>query len=402
MKFLLTAAMLCCFLLSVAAQQIKDNSSSRKILVPYRDGTRWGYSDTLGKIIVKPGYDSVSTIVYDGYIYKNGKEGLIHESGKIMFPPLYDAIEAQYPYENFYIVQKAGKKGLFTDAGRQIIPFLFDSMAILQEDLILVSTGKKYGLYDSAGKLLVSPQYDEITDAFFDEKVDHSRAIMGRKGEKYWLINKQTGSSAPYIYQGNDVIEGIMDPGVMDEEPRYFLRADSVKKMLGADRVIDFVYKTPWGSNATPDYFLVIKEGKKGLFDKTQNQLVIPVVYEDILYVTKPFISNYLPAGTALLAAVKKEGRAGIINQKGYILLPFEYDAIGPLANNTNGFELTLDGKKGIFMLHTHYPVIAPRYDSVMYKEAIEVNSNWNFSLYKVWYKGQPGYVGENGVEYFR
>lgn len=43
---------------------------SQNSLIPFRDGKKWGFCDTLGKIVVKPYLDTIHDVRYD-YFFKN-------------------------------------------------------------------------------------------------------------------------------------------------------------------------------------------------------------------------------------------------------------------------------------------------------------------------------------------
>lgn len=91
----------------------------------------------------------------------------------------------------------------------------------------------------------------------------------------------------------------------------------------------------------------------------------------------------------------------GVVNENGEIILPFIYDEIVFTDTNTEA-QLYLNGKEGRKIFFSHYPVIEPKYDSILPHEILRVNNNWNFGVFKVKIGNNEGYVGENGVEYFR
>ena len=395
MKFLCITGILVCLLQAAHAQPSPNKTAPPHVLVPYRQDNLWGFSDTLAKIIVTPVYDSVSVIVYEGYIYKNGKTGIINEYGKVLLAPLYDAMEPVGD-EKGYIVSKNHKKGLFTETGKPILQPLFDTIMLIEDNLVVVSAKNRYGLYNRTGKLLLPVQYDTVTSDFFDEKVDMSKWIMTKKGQKYWLVNKQTGKLLPYKFQGSDSEEGAYGEELMAVPAEDYIlpSLETVQKRLTDYKVETFGFKTAFGSYRDGDFFLVTKDAKKGLFSRERNAIVVPAEYEQVLFVRQFINAGYF--------AVKKGGRAGIIDESGKIILPFEYDDVQALSLNENGFEVTLNGKKGVYLLNTHYPVIAPKYDSIVFAATVPVSSTWAFTLYKVWVNGKAGYVGENGVEFFK
>lgn len=64
-------------------------------LIPIQQGTKWGYADAQGNIVVEPVYSQVSRFA-DGYgaVYdENGKVGLVESTGKVVIEPKYDYID---------------------------------------------------------------------------------------------------------------------------------------------------------------------------------------------------------------------------------------------------------------------------------------------------------------------
>src|SRR5574343_353430 len=56
-------------------------------IIPYRKGTRWGYSDSNGKIVIDCLYDKVNEFVLDNEVLdvkKDGENILINRSGSIV------------------------------------------------------------------------------------------------------------------------------------------------------------------------------------------------------------------------------------------------------------------------------------------------------------------------------
>lgn len=88
-----------------------------------------------------------------------------------------------------------------------------------------------------------------------------------------------------------------------------------------------------------------------------------------------------------------------MMNETEKEMLPFVYDSI---EERDGFFLLTRNGKVGFFVLNTFYPTIQPGYDKYLWKVYLRVNGQWNFTLFKVEKNGKQGFVGENGIAYFR
>jgi hypothetical protein len=101
----------------------------------------------------------------------------------------------------------------------------------------------------------------------------------------------------------------------------------------------------------------------------------------------------------ALIIAKDTTSKTGIITETGNIVLPFEYTEINP-----NGSYLVLKkgSKTGFMILNTPYPFIPPVYDELHDYYSMPVKDNWSFGLFYITKNGKEGYVGENGMEFFK
>ena len=80
-------------------------------------------------------------------------------------------------------------------------------------------------------------------------------------------------------------------------------------------------------------------------------------------------------------------------------MLPFEYDGI----EEKDGFFLLKQNSRiGFFIWNSVYPVVQPAYEEYIGKQHIPVNNGWRFTLFRIMKNGRGGFVGENGVAYFK
>ena len=103
-------------------------AQSPAILIPFRLGNKWGYSDTLGKIKIPVKYDTVPLFDYNT-VYKGnhviaivqfkGKPMAINEKGKVIVPAKYDYINVlQNSSEVAFTVSRNGKFGVYKKGKR--------------------------------------------------------------------------------------------------------------------------------------------------------------------------------------------------------------------------------------------------------------------------------------------
>lgn len=146
-----------------------------------------GMATKQGKIILEPVYSYVSASVEKGFINfsKDGKQGLIDQSGKIVMDPFYDKVQA--------------------DSINQVI------IIALEQKSDKPFRTYKYGMADYHGKVKVPLMYDEL------QKAD--RYYLSKKDDQYFLIDRfgKILRSFPYSYmlQANKYLIA------MDKNNRY-------------------------------------------------------------------------------------------------------------------------------------------------------------------------------------
>jgi hypothetical protein len=101
------------------------------------------------------------------------------------------------------------------------------------------------------------------------------------------------------------------------------------------------------------------------------------------------------------LKVICLDGKFGCVNQNDSVILPCIYDRL-IIKERHKYIETSIGSKHGLKLLFTHYPTIDAIYDTIELTTQFEINENWSFILYYATKGNQAGFVGENGIEYFR
>lgn len=143
-------------------------------LIPYRDGDKWGYADSTGKVIIAPQFTEVNffsegrAMVYDGK-----KAGYINMKGEIVIPMKYSRLyfndesgeyESDAPFQNGMArarLYKSKKYGYIDTNGRVLIAFDYDYLAEFSEGLAAALRNKKTGFIGRNGATLIPFEFDE-------------------------------------------------------------------------------------------------------------------------------------------------------------------------------------------------------------------------------------------------
>ena len=378
---------------------IHSISQLPRILVPFRSGNKWGYSDTLGKIKIQPVYDSVSLFNYNAIYNGNhviatvrfkGKPTAINEMGTVMVPPKYDdirLIEILGELKDLaFFVFKNGKVGVYTK-GKELFPTIYDYMDVSPGVQFKVHRNGKWGLINSEGIIVIPVIYDDLRQIYSNNNPGfiNWEAITYGKESKSYIIKEEQGNGSSQI---PPPLEELRD-GLSQE--RLSKAIDSVKTEHGFDSVL-------------------IKKNSAIIYKGTKQGVFLPGEVKKIYFFSKdytlhhikyfnPYERNNWNNFSAIYIIVNLNGKYGIINETEKQVLPFNYDSI---EEKDGFFLLKRNGKTGFFTWNSFYPAIQPVYDKYVSKEYIPVNNEWNFTLFKVVKNGKPGFVGENGIAFFK
>ncbi len=136
-----------------------------------REGTlecedcEWGYIDTLGKIIIPPGYEMARDYEKGIALVKiSGKWGMIDQDGGTLLDPEFDDIAFVSDAENqiLRIVANREKYGVIDSTGKVIIEAVYDEVAACSEDRIGLKKGNKWAFADTRGKLITPFKYEKV------------------------------------------------------------------------------------------------------------------------------------------------------------------------------------------------------------------------------------------------
>ena len=139
---------------------------------------KWGFADSTGRLVIQPEFDNYEEFL-NGYapIVQGKKLGLIDSTGKIVFKPKYDRIT---PFQGkIAFVKLNGGWGVIDNNGNELIAPKFAEdyrLALpntppqlkagyypkLDHGYAVVFEGRKWGLVDSLGKVVVDGKYDKV------------------------------------------------------------------------------------------------------------------------------------------------------------------------------------------------------------------------------------------------
>ncbi len=164
----------------------------------FKDG-QWGFMDEQAQLRISNRYESVGHFSEGLCAVKLiGKWGVIDRAEQIVVQPTYDSIS---PYYNaLAIVESNGKFGLMDRLGGIVLNINYDEIK-RQEKWISIKESDKIGISDIRGRLIKSPQYDEVTFL----KDGH---FLVKKGNLYGVIDLRGRDIVPVIYEQINPVKG--------------------------------------------------------------------------------------------------------------------------------------------------------------------------------------------------
>jgi hypothetical protein len=269
----------------------------------------WGFMDGTGKVIMKPQYSRVGNFS-EGICFASEFAGIsgtrllfrdvcINKNGAVLFAvPYFDTIWTEF-CQGVIIFEKGKKYGLIDKKGKVILSPEFDKIDFFTADSVYACFEKdgKFGLLSNTGKIIIEPQYDDII------KLTKSFSAAQLDG-KYYIISHKTGkrqSDFGYDYIYAYTVDDL-HKFVVDGKQGYFDLADKI--------IIKAEYE--YLGNFVEGLAPMRRDNKYGYIDK-KGEEVIPPQFDS---------ADYFDDG---IACVSIANRFGYINTKGeYVWIPTE------------------------------------------------------------------------------
>ncbi|MCE3259806.1 MAG: repeat protein, partial [Bacteroidetes bacterium] len=289
--------------------------------------------------------------------------GYLNALGKLMIP--HTAGKSPYTFKNgmFERSLEQDRKILIDTNGKQVLPGFYNEFEETPSKAILIRKGKKSGLIDSSGKIIIPCVYDDIK--FLD--------IPGVPAVYNLIIVKQLNFYGAYNFQGKQIV-----PVKYQSVSEDYHTGKIAVKLLGKWGVIDstgaMIVKPVYEEIGllTRANYKFKSLGKWGLGNYADPKLNVSPQYSEIDWSWDD--SHYF--------TVRKGGKAGLISADGKIILNAEYGYIEPRPDSyfwryrdridptfasklpKDFYYVTKDEKKGIYSISRQW-VVPLEYDKI-------------------------------------
>jgi hypothetical protein len=394
---------------------------------PFVQNGLYGYFDNEGKTAIAPQYEHLG-IFQDGLAVasKNDKYGLINKKNQVVVDFVFDEILEFVDARG--IVFKGDSVGLIDRSGREVVPIVNNDIIALGKGLVAIKEKSDSNYYIS--DINFSPK----TSAVFEEIQEFKKGISVVKTKEgfgvlntncQWLIPAQYESIRflndtliEYGFAGKKGLRTLKNVQLTEAIYDEFSKFDAFEKQLIAKQGTSIFYLNDQGKMLfeTPmEYFpnafevalfykgisVFRKKGKYGLIDATGKEYLKPTF--DAL--GRPLVA--IPA--------IKDQKWGIVDWKGRLILPYEFDNIetigyfgfiveknGLLGFMDQGFRLTIPISFSIIKIFENdYLLVSNGTKYGLYSKKGELIIPLEFDLIKVFDGDCLSLIKENETAYY-
>jgi hypothetical protein len=281
---------------------------AKREILPYKQGTYFGFMDYAGKVVVEATYEYLG-FFREGLAAaaKNGKYGFIDKGNRVVIPFEFDNVS---DFENGRaVVECGGKLGMIDRGGKRIFECEFEDLGAVSEGFVYGAKGEKYGFYEKNGSLRIEERFDEaysFTNGIAKVQIDDRQAYIDPFGTYI-------------IPPGYDNISFFTDSLLIFEDDAYFglmLRNCTPLQKAEFDEI----------AQLSDGRALFVKDDLIGYFDE-KGKVVLPPKFE-----TFP---NYLQKANyngAHAIAVSK-GKYGVIDRNGKFIIAPSFQNLGQVSS---------------------------------------------------------------------
>lgn len=305
--------------------RLKDIASDltyEKTTLKYADNGKFGIINIDGKKITDAIYEDIDTLQFkegELLVKQNEKYGVINIKGVTIVKPVYDEISSDKYYEeqlgykkSGYIVKKTTDEGYrygyVNYKGKQIIDTKYNDLSritdINNENVYLIcAQNGQYGLIKNKKKI-INNEYQALTYN------DSNNTITALKGKRYGVINIEGKVIVPFEYKEIDTT-GKNIYAVAEDDTTKVFDENGKEANINSNMAILDVEKTNYqiyiNSDNDKTEYKLYKDGNV----VTKNEYV----YIEYLY------DNYF-------IACNSDGKLGVIDDSEKTKIPFEYNSI--------------------------------------------------------------------------
>lgn len=270
----------------------------------FKSNGAFGVLNDRGELVLKPEYSELNAISDNiAEIVTNQGQGLLNNNLEIVLPPNYEEI---IPFQQGFIVKKGGKYGIVDFVGKIVIPFQYDGIFPSKYTSLFLVLGNKFSHLNTLNWEISTPWSDVYSGWRELAHFNGVEYITTRKGQYFWTDTLGKTLKQLKINFLNSV--GNVLSGKLNKESKLglFDRLGNAISTQDYDEIQEF----------KNGFLKVTKESKFGLFSE-EGQKIVETIYDEIVYLSE-----------VKLFILENNGKKGICDLRGNIIIPLEYNAI--------------------------------------------------------------------------
>lgn len=387
-------------------------------------GDKYGIILSDGSWLIEPNYDNIRVLTKSNpnqkfyfLVEQTGKFGLIDSLGEMILPISFDIIKLS---NSFIWVNIEGKVGAYSFSGKKMLDTNYEQVITAsygnyirlspQGEYIGFGHEGHFGLVDTSGNVIVPPNYDYIEQksGFYLVKKNGVSSLYNRFGKKLdipqfdefrgdhsqpatygYLTSKSNGKWGVIDSLGNIVIEPIYSDVYLSRNCIY-LNSHGKRgvALLSGQIILEPIYDQ-LKPDKTLKFFRYSLNKKWGLYS-ILGKSILPVEYDEIR-----FSHRYIK--------ILKDGKQGVINYDGQILLEAECDEIIDRQSHDHRYSLLVykkNDKFGAISLNNK-EIAIPKYDTIIFRyQLVLAELNGQFSCFN--YDGTQIYLSVEEIKQYR
>ena len=346
----------------VSAIQLKELATEipfEKSVLKYKENEKYGLVNFEGKKITEAIYENIENLPYkegELLVENNGKYGVINMLGKVVIPVEYKEIKVDEYYEKNSAYRYSGYiVGTETDNGTMYKYINYNNKQQLKDEYqdiqrvvdyenkdeyyLIFKKDNKYGVIKNEN-IVINNEYDNIEYDSFNQ------LFTVKKDGKYGVLKSNGETLISCLYDEID-IEGIYIYSLKGEEQIIF-------DTTGA-KIENPKYKSVYNVEDTNYKITINNENKYGVVDENNNEIIKNEYY----YI------GYL--GNNYFVVSGQNGKNGIMNNEGKVVLEVRYDTIEKL-EKSDIIEATELNTNTIILFNKEIKQIANISNSTLYE----------------------------------
>ena len=301
----------------------------------------------------------ISETPYEKQVLKyqiDGKYGLLGIDGEQITEAKYDEVTGFEHKEGYLLVKENNEYGIINERGQQIIKCNYDEIVSdqyysLEEEYAktgyivcnITDEGYRYGYYDYEGSQMLDVEYNEITRLSEESNGEDIYLIVSKNGQYGVFVNNNKIINTRYqsiVYDKNlqmFIVEITGQYGIIDEKGNEILKTeyssleikgmyiysekDEEQKVLNKNgEEVNIPFNTIIQQTSNSEYYIKIVQE-----ETQQSYILVNSNFEEIVEQKYEYLEYIFGE---YFIATNANGKNGIINSKGKVILDFYYDVI--------------------------------------------------------------------------